>query len=247
GINHLAWFTKLRHRGENLYTKVLYDKFRAEIAEGIREAEAGLARFDSEHRNKGDEGVKYQMHDLIRKDMCVHFGAFITESSGHLSEYLPYYRKSDAGRKLLRLSYHGGSRFYATNWPAWRRNADANRDAMLRGEQSMDWERSWEYASWIIEAREKDVPYRIYGNVMNRAPGSSPGGELITNLMADGCVEVACMIDRNGIHPCRYGALPSQMAAVCDWNMRMFDLAATACIHKSKEAAIHALMLDPLT
>ena len=55
------------------------------------------------------------------------------------------------------------------------------------------------------------------------------------------------MIDRNGINPTRYGALPSQMAAICRSNMSFFDLAATACIEKSKQAAIHALMLDPLT
>ena len=72
-------------------------------------------------------------------------------------------------------------------------------------------------------------------------------GELITNLPADGCVEVACLIDRNGINPTRYGKLPPQMAALCDSNMRMFDLAATACIERSKEAAVHALLLDPLT
>ena len=55
------------------------------------------------------------------------------------------------------------------------------------------------------------------------------------------------MIDDNGIQPTRYGYLPPQMAALCDWNMRMFDLGATAAIERSKEAAIHALMLDPLT
>jgi alpha-galactosidase len=87
------------------------------------------------------------------------------------------------------------------------------------------------------------VPGRIYGNVMN----STGCGTLIANLPADGCVEVACMIDRMGVHPTRYGALPSQMAALCDANMRMFDLAATAAIERSKEAAILALMLDPLT
>ena len=76
---------------------------------------------------------------------------------------------------------------------------------------------------------------------------SDGGGLLISNLPADGCVEVACMIDRNGVQPTRFGPLPPQMAAVCDWNMRMFDLGATACIEKSKEAAVHALLLDPLT
>jgi alpha-galactosidase len=255
GINHLAWFTTLKHNGRDLYTTVLYDKFRREIEEGIREAEAGLARFDSADVHRGndpDAQIRYKYEDLIRKDMCVHFGAFITESSGHLSEYLPYYRKSEAGRKLLRLAYNGGSRFYATNWPTWRKKADEHRAKLVRGEATVELNRSWEYASWIIEAREKDAAFRIHGNVMNHAaaPGKRNAGEagkLITNLPGDGAVEVACMIDRNGIHPTRYGALPPQMAWICASNMAYFDLAAKACIERSKEAAVHALMLDPLT
>jgi alpha-galactosidase len=253
GINHLAWFTKLQHGGHDLYTTVLYDKFRREIEEGIKEAEAGHARFDSGDDSRGGQPEKKYTHeDLVRKDMCVNFGAFITESSGHLSEYLPYYRKSDAGKKLLRLGYHGGSRFYATNWPSWRNKADEQRAKLVKGEETIKLERSWEYASWIIEAREKDAPFRIHGNVMNNAEkpgqrGSGEGGKLITNLPGDAAVEVACMIDRNGINPTRYGALPAQMAHICHSNMACYDLAATACIEKSKEAATHALMLDPLT
>jgi alpha-galactosidase len=169
-----------------------------------------------------------------------------------LSEYLPYYRKSEAGRKLLRTRYEGGSRFYATNWPTWRQRADEHRARLVRGEEQVKLERSWEYASWIIEAREKDSPIRIHGNVMNNAEragirGSGEAGKLITNLPGDGAVEVACMVDRNGINPTRYGALPRQMAHICASNMAYFDLAAQACIEKSKQAAIHALMLDPLT
>ncbi len=254
GINHLAWFTKLRHGGRDLYTAVLYEKFRREIAEGIKEAQAGLASYDNANDAPWSDKLekKYKHEDLVRKDMCVNFGAFITESSGHLSEYLPYYRKSEAGRRLLRLGYHGGSRFYASNWPTWRKKADEFRAKLVSGEESIKLERSWEYASWIIEAREKDCAFRIHGNVMNNAErpgvrGSGEGGKLITNLPGDGAVEVACMIDRNGINPTRYGALPAQMASICASNMAYFDLAARACVEKSKEAAVHALMLDPLT
>ncbi len=176
--------------------------------------------------------------------MMIHFGAFITESSGHLSEYLPYYRnRKDARAAYCREGYEGGSRFYASNWPKWRKAHDRQRLRMVAGKEPLDWQRSWEYASWIIEAREKNVPFRIHGNVMNMAMG---GGPLIANLPHDGCVEVACMVDRNGINPTVYGYLPPQMAAVCASNMAMIDLAATA-IERSKEAAIHALLLDPLT
>ena len=253
GVNHLAWFTRLEHKGENLYTKTLYKKFADEIALGYREAEEGKAIFDAQnHKWGGKQEQPYKTTDLIRKDMCVQFGAFITESSGHLSEYLPYYRKSKAGQALLRRGYEGGSRFYATNWPDWRKHADAHRNKLLTGEEKTDLKRSWEYASWIIEAREKDSPYRIHGNVINHAikPGKANDGEagkLITNLDGDAAVEVSCMVDRNGINPTRYGKLPPQMAHICHSQQAYFDLAATACIEKSKEHAIHACMLDPLS
>ncbi|MEM8783969.1 MAG: alpha-glucosidase/alpha-galactosidase [Planctomycetota bacterium] len=255
GINHLAWFTKLEHQGNDLYTQVLYDKFRRELDAGVAEAEAGRAVYDDMNIKWGEEWTvdqPYEQTDLIRKDMCVRFGAFVTESSGHLSEYLPYYRKSDEGRKLLRRAYHGGSRFYATNWPTWRQDADARRQRLVEGEENENLTRSWEYASWIIEAIEKDAPFRIHGNVMNRStrPGQADAGEagkLITNLPGDGCVEVSCLVDGNGIQPTRHGALPAQMAHVCASNMACFDLAATAAIEKSKQAAAWALMHDPLT
>lgn len=239
GINHLAWFTTLRHAGRDLYP-ALKKKFTREITAAAAELKRGVGDHTSGYVSAAD----YEARDLVRKDMCLHFGAFITESSGHLSEYLPYYRKSDAGRRLLRRAYDGGSRFYATNWPDWRRHADAERDEFLAGTKTIDWARSWEYASWIIEAREKDSPFRVHGNVMNNHAGA---GQLITNLPADGCVEVACLVDRNGVHPTRYGALPSVMAALCASNMAVFDLGATAAIERSVEAAIHALSLDPLT
>jgi alpha-galactosidase len=224
GINHLAWFTKLEHHGRDLYPRLM------------RKAERDLAGRPSNPKDA---------EDLVRKDMMLHFGAFITESSGHLSEYLAFYRKrKDLLKKYARPGYHGGSRFYASNWPNWRKKADRTRLAMLTGREPIEWERSYEYASWIIEAHQKNVPHRIYGNVMNSRGGADA---LISNLPADGCVEVACMVDRNGIHPTRHGRLPPQMAAICASNMSMFDLAATAAIERSKDAAIHALMLDPLT
>jgi alpha-galactosidase len=224
GINHLAWFTTLRHQGKDLYPLLM------------KKAQQDLA---------GKPSNPKDADDLVRKDMMLHFGAFITESSGHLSEYLPYYRKrKDLLKKYARPRYDGETSFYANNWPTWRADGDKQRNEMLSGKQAIEWERSWEYASWIIEGREKDVPVRVHGNVSNSAGG---GDALISNLPADGCVEVACMIDRNGVNPTRYGKLPPQMAALCASNMAMFDLGATAAIERSKDAAIHALLLDPLT
>lgn len=246
GINHLAWFTKLRHRGTDLYPQLKarfqqdMERAQADLTEGRAQPE-WLADYTGRMPDDAPEHHK----DLVRKHMCVQFGAFITEGSGHLSEYLPWYRKSADGRKYLRSGYNGGSRFYATNWPEWRKGQDQQRKDILSGKATMDWKRSWEYASWIIEAREKNAPFRIHGNVLNQPRDGS--GLLISNLPADQCVEVACLCDGNGVQPVRYGTLPPQMAAICASNLGMFSLAAEAAVRLDKEMAIHALMLDPLT
>ncbi len=224
GINHLAWFTKLQHQGKDLYPKLM--------------AQAERDVYGSEDA-EGRENT-----DIVRKDMMLHFGAFITESSGHLSEYLPYYRKrQELMERYCRSGYDGETSFYADNWPTWRKNADATRLKMLSGEAGLEQERSWEYGSWIIEAREKDSPVRIHGNVPNSVGGAAT---LITNLPANGIVEVACLVDGNGVSPTRFGALPPQMAAVCASNMGMYELGAAAAVERSKEAAIYSLLLDPL-
>ncbi len=224
GVNHLAWFTKLAHKGESIYP-TLFEKAQQDLAGKASDAKDAA--------------------DLVRKDMMLHFGAFITESSGHLSEYLPYYRKrKDLIEKYCRPGYDGASSFYADNWPTWRKGADETREKMVKGEEPIGWDRSFEYATFIIEAREKNTPFAFHGNVMNRWKG---GGPLIDNLPHDGVVEVKTLVDRNGLQPVTFGRLPTQMAAICASNMAMYDLAAEAAIHKSKEAAIHALTLDPLT
>lgn len=226
GINHMAWFTTLKHQGRDLYPALF-----KQWAKDLRHAPP----VKTPERDK----------DLVRKDMALHFGAFMTESSGHLSEYLPYYRKrKDLLARYTRAAYDGASNFYAHHWPLWRKRETHSRDEMIRNGLTLDKPRSWEFASWIIEAREKDVPHRIFGNVYNKA---GDGGTLISNVPADGCVEVATLVDRNGLQPTRYGMLPSQMAALCASNMAFFDLGAQAAMERSIEKAVYALMLDPLT
>lgn len=213
GINHMAWFTTLRHKGHDLYPLLC---------------------------QKVLESKELWEKDPVRFDVMLHFGAFVTESSGHFSEYVPYYRKRpDLRERYCRAGYLGGESFYADNWPRWRAETDAWRRRVLAGDEEFGTERSLEYASYIIEARERNVPAIIHGNVANRG--------LIENLPADGCVEVACIVDRAGIRPTRFGPLPPQLAALCRANMAMFELAARAVVEHSKEAAIHALLLDPLT
>jgi len=215
GINHLAWFTELNGPdGANLYDILM--------------------------PMANDRSSKFSTDEPVRSDMMRHFGAFITESSGHLSEYLPYYRKrKDLLEKYTDTGYRGEESFYANNWPDWRKGNDENRAKLISGEKEIETKRSHEYGAWIIESVEKNQPIVIHGNVANEG--------CIANLPSDGCVEVACLINHNRVQPIRYGRLPKQMAAICDSNMRMFDLGADACIHRSKEMAVHALYLDPLT
>ena len=214
GINHLAWFTELRGPEGDLYPKLL------EVA--------------------ADPESEFARKEPVRIDMMRAFGAFITESSGHLSEYVPYYRKRPDLLANYTIERYGGEEgFYAANWPTWRSEQDARRAAQIDGAEPIGRERSLEYGAWILEAIEKDVPIVVHGNVPNQG--------CIDNLPADGCVEVACLVDRNGVQSTRFGPLPRPMAGTCASNMAMFDVAAEACIHRSKEAATHALLLDPLT
>ena len=214
GVNHLAWFTEFNGPEGDLYPEL------------FRQA-----------RNRESEFAKAEP---VRTDMMLHFGAFITESSGHLSEYLPYYRKRrDLLDKYTDTGYRGEESFYANNWPTWRKGQDDYRQRLFEGKEEAKLERSYEYGAWIIESIEKHSPIYIHGNVPNEG--------CIENLPQDGVVEVSCLINHNGIQPIRFGRLPKQMAAICDWQMRMYDLAADACIQRSRELAALALMMDPLT
>jgi alpha-galactosidase len=211
GINHNAWFTVLRRNGEDLYPLL---RQRARIPD-IYE------------------------RDPVRFDIMLHFGAFVTESSGHFSEYVPYYRKRPALlEKYTRPGYLGGSGFYADNWPRWRQENDQRIAEMLDGSREVPLSRSHEYASSIVEALVLDRPAVIFGNVRNTG--------LIDNL-PDGCVEVACLADRNGVQPCHFGPLPEQLAALNRAHMAVHTLMVDALLHRDKEAARYALMLDPLT
>ena len=212
GINHNAWFTELTHNGQDLYPL---------LKERAREP----AFFDQ---------------DPVRFEMMQQFGYFVTESSGHFSEYVPYFRKrDDLIEKYERDGYRGETGFYANNWPAWRAAADEYARRMLTGEAEIELRRSHEYASYIIEAQETGAPTRIHGNVLNTG--------LIDNLPQDGCVEVACMVDKNGVNPCHFGTLPTQLAALNQAHMAIHELVVTSLLERDRQAAVHALMLDPLT
>jgi alpha-galactosidase len=211
GINHNAWFTVLRHKGEDMYPRL---RERVKISEIYEK-------------------------DPVRFEFMLHFGAFVTESSGHFSEYVPYFRKrSDLIERYCRPDYLGGTGFYANNWPTWRKQNEISIREMLDGTREIPYYRSLEYGSTIIEASVFNQPAVIYGNVRNTS--------LIDNL-PDGCVEVACLVDRNGVQPCHFGPLPEQLAAINRSHMAVHTLVCEALLTRNKEAARYALLLDPLT
>lgn len=211
GLNHNAWFTELSYQGEDMYPRL---RERAKVPEVYEK-------------------------DPVRFEMMLHFGAFVTESSGHFSEYVPYFRKRpELIERYCRKGYLGETGFYANNWPTWRKQNEESIREMLEGKKEIPFKRSHEYASAIIEGVVKNKPTVIYGNVRNHG--------LIDNL-PDGCVEVACLIDRNGIQPCHFGPLPEQLAALNRSHMAVHTLMADALLNRNKEAARYALMLDPLT
>jgi alpha-galactosidase len=212
GINHLAWFTELTFQGKDMYPRL---------------------------RQAAREPRIYEC-DPVRFEVMLHLGAFVTESSGHFSEYVPYFRKRpDLLERYTREGYRGESGFYANNWPRWRTEAEETIQAQLAGRSEVILQRSSEYASFIVEAIEANCPSMIYGNVLNRG--------LIDNLPAGGCVEVPVLVDGGGLHPTHFGPLPPQLAALDAAHMYVHELMVAAVLGKDRRAALHALMLDPLT
>ncbi len=224
GINHMAWFTRLEHKGEDQYPRLL-----SRLDEKVSFSKAAEA-----------EPKPLYEHDPVRFDIVKHFGAFVTESSGHFSEYVPYYRKrEELIDEYCREEYLGGRGFYSREWPTWRKEKDEKIRRQLAGEDEINLERSVEYAAEIIESVCLDRPGVIHGSVLNAG--------LVENLPADGVVEVACLVDRRGVQPTRFGRLPDQLAALCRSNMSCFELGAQAAMERSREKARYAMMLDPLT
>lgn len=182
---------------------------------------------DQETRDRGVWGG-----ERVRTEIMNAFGYFHTESSPHASEYLPYFRKNEA------LIDH----YEPTRWnyeEVKANNSARQRDRTLVESLLGELKPSLEYGAWIVNAMETGTPTVIYGNVPNTG--------LIDNLPADACVEVACLVDRNGIQPTHFGALPPQCAAVNQTNINVQRLAVQAALTGKREHVYHAVMLDPLT
>lgn len=208
GINHMAWLLEITRDGEDLYPEI---KRRA------------LER-PTPH------------NDMVRYEIMKRFGYYVTESSEHNAEYMPYFIKSQYPELIEKFNIP------LDEYPRRCVN-QIQRWAQMREElvnnKNIEHTRTHEYASYIMEAMETNQPYKIGGNVLNTG--------LITNLPEEACVEVPCLVDASGVTPCYVGALPPQLAALNMTNINVQLLTIEAALTQKKEYIYHAAMLDPHT
>jgi alpha-galactosidase len=216
GINHMAWFLEFKWRGEDA-CPLLREKFE-----------------DPNVYSKPD--AHWAGPDIVRAEIFKAFGYFNTESSQHMSEYVPYFRKNPELFERFKLSDPTGR---SLNMGEGRKRQDEEMRRIIESDEVIPLRRSGEYCSGIIYAMETGVPTQINGNVKNNG--------LITNLPQGSCVEVPCLIDKNGIHPCYVGKLPPQCAALNRTNINVQELGVLAAVEKDKNLAFQAILMDPLT
>ncbi len=208
GINHMAFYLKFERNGENLYP---------------------LIRQVMEEKRVPD-------WNRVRYEMFKRLGYFVTESSEHFSEYVPWFIKRD--RPDLIEEFNIPLDEYITRCENQIANWEKQRAAMERGE-GIEIHRSVEYGSQIIHSLETGHPRVVYGNVANRG--------LINNLPEGCCVEVPVLVDKNGLQPTKIGTLPPQLAAMMQTNINVQSLTVEAALTGKREHIYHAAMLDPHT
>lgn len=209
GINHMAWLLEVTRDGEDLYPEI---------------------------KRRAAEKQKESHGDMVRYEMMLKFGYYITESSEHNAEYHPYFIKKNYPELIERfqIPLDEYPRRCVEQIAGWERMRDE-----IVNNTELKHQRTHEYASYILEAIETGIPYKIGGNVMNQG--------LITNLPKEACVEVPCLVDRSGISPTFVGDLPPQCAALNRTNINTQLLTIEAAMTGKKEHIYHAAMLDPHT
>lgn len=225
GINHQAWYLDLRRghggaRGQDLYPLL--------------------------RQKMNDPQILAQ--DRVRFEVMRHFGYFVTESSHHMSEYVPWFRTTK-------------ERIEEFTTPRWdyfeicKNRHDPHYDKMerqARGEEPVETERTHEYCSFIVNSLETNTPYVMNANVPNTLGRSTQrnggaGALLISNLPPNGNVEVPCLVDGSGVRPCAVGDLPEACAAINRTNVNVQALAVEGALTGDREMIYRAVQLDPLT
>ncbi len=208
GINHMAFYQTFERNGEDLYPEI-----RKVLAEG-RQPDANRVRYE-----------------ILKRT-----GYFVTESSEHFAEYVPWFIKRDRPDLIEEFNipldeYITRCERQIAKWGTMR--------ATYEGPEPIEHKRSHEYASRIILGKETNQPQVIYGNVPNHG--------LIDNLPDGCCVEVACLVDGNGLQPTAFGSLPIHLTAMMQTNINVQALTVEAAISGKREHIYHAAMLDPHT
>lgn len=209
GINHMAFYLRFERDGEDLYPLI---------------------------RKVADEG-RAPDWNLVRYEMFKRLGYFVTESSEHFSEYVPWFIKRDRPDLIEQFNvpldeYIRRCEHQIAGW-------EKMRAALESGEGAVEVRRSHEYGSLIIHSLETGQPRVIYGNV--------PNNGLIDNLPQGCCVEVPVLVDKNGLQPTKIGALPPHLAALMQTNINVQSLTVEAALTCKREHIYHAAMLDPHT
>ncbi len=185
----------------------------------------------------GEKIASADFADKVRFDYIKNFGYYCTESSEHNAEYNNFYIKSKYPELIEKynIPLDEYPRRCINQIESWKEEYKQLLESGVK-----EHERSHEYASYIMESIVTDKPYQIGGNVLN-------SGHLITNLPEDACVEVPCLINGSGVHPCYVGALPVQCAAMNMTNVNVQLLTIEAARTLKKDHIYQAAMLDPHT
>jgi alpha-galactosidase len=216
GINHQGWLLEVTDGGRDLYPEI---KRRA-------------AEKNAEARK---QGAKKHV-DMVRLEMMLRFGYYVTESSEHTAEYVPYFIKRTHPELIeeFNVPLDEYPRRCVAQIEGWKRRRDE-----LVNDAQLTHKRTGEYASYIMEAMETGDPVKIGGNVMNT--------DLITNLPPNACVEVPCVVDRSGVQGCHVGDLPEQCAALNRTNINVQILTIDAALTRKRDLVYQAALMDPHT
>ena len=213
GINHQAWFLELSRNGDDLYPL---------LAEKVQDPEI----------------IKI---DTTRIEMFKHLGYYVTESSGHNSEYNPWFRK----RKDLLEKYtpgggwNGETGFILKLYGEEREKYEEELEKITSGEKQIKYEESEEYGMKIINAIESGGVFRANINL--------PNDGLITNLLPQCIVEVPCFVEKGGVKPAFVGELPIQLAALNQMVVQSQEMAVEGILEKNRDMIYYSLYYDPLT
>jgi alpha-galactosidase len=214
GINHQAWLLEYRRKGKDAYPLI----------------------------KKAIKKKKIYEEETVRCEMFKYLDYFVTESSGHNSEYNAWFRKRpDLMKKYCsgKTGWSGHTGFILKLYGEDRKDWQKKMREFVTSKKPLDLTPSHEYASYILNAIETNQPFKFNGNVKNTG--------LITNLPQDCCVEVPVIADRGGFQPIHVGSLPPQLAALNNVSVAVQEMAVEAALTGNRRLVFHACAYDPLT